>query len=482
MTHRNRLSLWSVAGTLAVMLSGLILLRPLKEQTRTPNNSLSEATPSVYSEFDSTATRVLSALESNDPTRQREGLRDLLGRKSSVSWAIPAIERLINRCDGRTDDRLVASSLTVLRREGKSAGTSRNMLVALMAERAPLYDQRDKYETVRLRAYVLLTLADTGNADAAIPYIHDYLTNAEEFGPGFEAGAGARAAGMLGPGGREFLDELVVLFARSFNDPNFSLERYESDFPDRECTTVQREILRAFQRIGFADAENVHRLLEACAANKSRQAQDDFHIVREAKIALHNSSPIAPHPPQETSFELGFQRVFVDVANALRVNYVDQDGNCGVLSDLIDRPTVLVFFYTRCTNSNKCSATVTRLAQLQQSLEKETLAQSVRLIGVTYEPKLDDPQRLKTYGDSRNVRFDASTRFVQLDPNRHEGLMSAMEVPVSYNNGWVSVHRVTLLLIDGEQHLVGRFDIAEWSNERLIDELQRVLLPTEAAK
>ena len=85
-------------------------------------------------------------------------------------------------------------------------GASRDTLVPLLSERARLYQQRDKYEVRRLRAYVLLTLADTGNADAAIPYIYDYIANAEEYGPGFEAGAGARAAGMLGPRSREFLD------------------------------------------------------------------------------------------------------------------------------------------------------------------------------------------------------------------------------------------------------------------------------------
>ena len=49
----------------------------------------------------------------------------------------------------------------------------------------------------------------------------------------------------------------------------------------------------------------------------------------------------------------------------------DQDGRRLTFGEcFVGAPTVAVFFYTRCTNPNKCSLTIAKLAQLQAAIRR----------------------------------------------------------------------------------------------------------------
>ena len=44
---------------------------------------------------------------------------------------------------------------------------------------------------------------------------------------------------------------------------------------------------------------------------------------------------------------------------------VDEEGDSIQFNDLTDKPFVLTFFYTQCTNASKCVSTVHRLGELE---------------------------------------------------------------------------------------------------------------------
>src|SRR5262245_16263481 len=52
------------------------------------------------------------------------------------------------------------------------------------------------------------------------------------------------------------------------------------------------------------------------------------------------------------------------------IAFMNQDGETGVLRDLVDRPTLITFFYTRCQNNYKCSAALTRFTALQKMIHR----------------------------------------------------------------------------------------------------------------
>jgi protein SCO1/2 len=387
--------------------------------------------------------------------------------------ASEAIETKLREFDGRTDHHTIAACLTEIRRMGPEAHLLEPALLRFMPYQANIYQGRIKPEVMRLRAYVLLTLADTGSAKSAFPFVCEYVNNLTDYGLAFEAGAGARAAAELGPAGSNLLDALVALFYREFSEPEFSLDRYSLDFPSLEATTARLEIIKAFQRIGFRNNPRVEKLLQTCANSSNPKFVSDPRIAEAASRVLLDKSN--PGETVDQLLQVEVNRTGMNLLGKLQVNYVDQDGRQGILADLIDRPTVVVFFYTRCTNGQKCSNVVSQVAQLQQMLRDRNASSNVRLIGITYEPKSDDSVKLKNYGLGRNVHFDNTTFFLRLDPDQHVKLISDLDVPVSYSDGWVNTHGITLFLISERQHVIARYESVSWENEKILADLLKMV-------
>jgi SCO1/SenC len=77
------------------------------------------------------------------------------------------------------------------------------------------------------------------------------------------------------------------------------------------------------------------------------------------------------------------------------------------------RPSIVVFFYTRCDNPMKCSLTVAKLGRVQKLLESCQLADEIQTAAITYDPAFDLPERLRIYGQDRGVRMDAHHRMLK---------------------------------------------------------------------
>ena len=134
----------------------------------------------------------------------------------------------------------------------------------------------------------------------------------------------------------------------------------------------------------------------------------------------------------------------------LDIAFKDQDGRPGLLGNLVNKPVLITFFYTRCQNSSKCSAAVGLLAALQRQLTQAGIEDKVRLLAITYEPQFDTPERINRYGTGRGLRFSENALAVQLDSDRHQQLVDELHAPVNYNAGWVNTHGVELSLLDAD--------------------------------
>lgn len=159
----------------------------------------------------------------------------------------------------------------------------------------------------------------------------------------------------------------------------------------------------------------------------------------------------------------------------LDIGFTDHSGATGVLADLVDRPVLLAFFYTRCQNSRKCPMTVSRLAGLQRGLEAAGLGDRVRMLAITYEPQFDTPERLARYATNRGLALGPAARALRLDPERQQDLVEELRLEVAYNSGWVSGHGVELSLLDAGGRLVRRYQALSWQNQRVLEDVQRLL-------
>ena len=160
---------------------------------------------------------------------------------------------------------------------------------------------------------------------------------------------------------------------------------------------------------------------------------------------------------------------------ALEQTVTTEDGQETRLVDLIDRPTGLIFFYTRCENPNKCARTVSHLGQLHRLVEAAGIADRVRLLAVSFEPEVDTPARLKGFGRARGLRPGGTLRLVRPDPRRHRDLHRQLDVAVNYNGGGVNLHGIGLYLFDARGRLVRNRHTLIWENDAVLTDLRRLL-------
>lgn len=207
-------------------------------------------------------------------------------RKAGVANAevLPVLCDFLARSDGDTDHVLIASVLDVLRAMRQRAAPVAETLSGLLSHRSRLNKERDKMIVVRLRAYVFVTLSEIGFPAAALPPLLDSLAHVDERMTAIEVAAAARAAGSLGPNGRQFVPFLLQIFAVRLSPEEFSLERYEPRFPPHEGTTVQLEVVRALARICSPQDQEALTVLRDLSEDRGRGL--DPRLVKEARHAV----------------------------------------------------------------------------------------------------------------------------------------------------------------------------------------------------
>ncbi len=107
-------------------------------------------------------------------------------------------------------------------------------------------------------------------------------------------------------------------------------------------------------------------------------------------------------PPAPGSYSLPVVKVAPDGA------LLDSEGKSLNLRDLTHgRVTILSFIYTRCAAPKACPYATGVLNQIHDlSVDDKTLAKSMRLVSLSFDPEYDTPERLAAY--SENVREQGS--------------------------------------------------------------------------
>ncbi|MEA2604897.1 MAG: hypothetical protein QOF89_5889 [Acidobacteriota bacterium] len=223
-------------------------------------------------------------LQEAKPEEQRLCLGKLREAGPAATAAIPALSNLLNHSDGATDHLVLAAALDVLRSLGHRAAPAAETLSRLLPYRCKLYTGRDKLLVIRLRAYIMVTLNEIGFPASALPALLDTLAHVDERLMSLEVGAAARAVGSLGPRGCEFAPYLLDTLTQRLSEEEFSLERYEPQFPPQEATTIQLEAVRSLARVCSAADRQVLAALQELAEDRG-QSELDPRVVQEAKSA-----------------------------------------------------------------------------------------------------------------------------------------------------------------------------------------------------
>lgn len=407
-------------------------------------------------------------------------------RFACLDRALPTsqeLARLLALSNATTDHHLIAGLFERIRRQQVVDPEMAELLARFLPHQHPIYQDRDRWHVIRLRAYLIATLTDIGFPDSGLPWLADSLIFIDERMAAVEVGSAVRAAGTLGEEGRQFLPTMLRMLSMKFSEEEFSLSRYDMHFPKQEATTVQLEVLQAVTRIGRASDGDLLITLRAIAHSPShspldprvqlaaQQALRQFEQ-RTSELAHQNPSRRAASPvSMATPWWSPTARPSVDM---LDTRITDHDGRHRVLRELIDRPVILVFFYTRCHNAGKCSTSVSRLAYIQRELQRAGLDRSVRLLAITFEPAYDTTERLKPFVQDRGLTLTEHALTIRIHEGDHQAFMRALDIPVSYNAGWVTTHGVEAVLLDAEGRLARKYAADGWTYERIAQDLERL--------
>ena len=340
----------------------------------------------------------------------------------------------------------------------------RDCLVALLPEKISLYAGRSANATVRMRGYVIAAFGKVGLPAAALPYV------LEELESGYDAYLVAAAAtalrGLDAPTSHVVPFLLKAIENIRYADDAVSFDSYRPRWPLPNHTTAIEEIMKTFAWLG-PDAQSARPALEALHDHPEATSPSARATLEAVLAELGGVTAGCCAAPGNLTDQCAGE-AHRDLAVPAGVELEDQDG-CplsfgGFFSG---RPSIVVFFYTRCDNPNKCSLTITKLAALQRALQERGLHGRIKTAAITYDPAYDLPPRLRAYGENRGVVFDDSDRFLRTTAGL-EALQEYFDLGVNFSQASVNRHRIELFILDHEAAIAARFTRLQWNLDEVL--------------
>jgi protein SCO1 len=267
-------------------------------------------------------------------------------------------------------------------------------------------------------------------------------------------------------------------------DDALTFETYKPRWPIKAHTTALREIFRTFGWLGAHAKSALPDLEELCKERSDEFSQPirteiEYAIDRirtgggAAQVccdAVSANQGLAVHAPREEQRE--------DIAG---IELEDQDRNNLTYGEFFrGKPSIVVFFYTRCNNPNKCSLTITKLARVQQAVVEERLVGLLKTAAITYDPEYDLPARLKAYGESRGVAFSDDDRIFRTRTGFRE-LQEHFQLGVNFSGSIVSRHRIELFVLDGRGEIAAAFTRLQWAIHEVLEQTKALLSSGDGA-
>lgn len=354
----------------------------------------------------------------------------------------------------------------------------RDLLVRLLPERLSLYEGRSTNETTRIRGYILAAFEQTGLPDAALPYVLEELENGRD--AYLVAGAAKALRGLDSPTSRITHFLLKAVENVKYVDDALTFETYKPRWPIKDHTTALREIFRTFGWLGTRARSALPDLEALCKERSDEFSQPIRAEIENAIDRIRSDGGTAQVCCGAVSANRGLE-IYApreeqrDGGGIADIELEDQDRNTLTYGGFFrDKPSIVVFFYTRCNNPNKCSLTVTKLARLQEAVADERLVGLLKTAAITYDPEYDLPARLKAYGESRGVAFSDDDRIFRTRTGFRE-LQEYFQLGVNFSGSIVSRHRIELFVLDGRGEIVVTFARLQWDIQEVLEQAKALL-------
>ncbi len=145
---------------------------------------------------------------------------------------------------------------------------------------------------------------------------------------------------------------------------------------------------------------------------------------------------------------------------------VDQYGETVTPTRYKNKPFMLNFIFTRCTDAEMCPLSTAKMATLQR-MAKEAGLDDLEFISVTLDPKFDTPGVLRAYADSYGI--DGSNyRFVTGEREAVRQLIKSMALTRIETDGDI-IHSLAIVLVDRDRKIVMRSVKKAWDPQAFLE-------------
>ena len=353
--------------------------------------------------------------------------------------------------------------------------TRRAELTDLLRENHPVYDQRSAAAIVRMRGWILIALSHVGLTDTALLFVLEELDTGRD---AYLVAAAARALRSYANPVSAFAPFLMRAIANiRYHDEHVAFERYGEYAISATGTTALSELLATLVWLGPHACEVLPEL-EELRENRGHGFSDKLLLEIEraqkaisapARSTQHSTDTCCSLPPglgDALSWAPGSRCGCETIESTV---FEDHDGGTVTFREFFrGHPSVVVFFYTRCDNPQKCSLTITKLARLQNSLLERGLAEQIRTAAITYDPAFDTPERLRGYARNRGVLLNANHRMLRAIDGV-SALRAHFKLGVNFVASLVNRHRIEVYLLDAAGGIAGSFQRVHWDEQKTVD-------------
>jgi protein SCO1 len=357
----------------------------------------------------------------------------------------------------------------------RSDSTRRAELTELLREDHPVYDQRSAAAIVRMRGWVLVALTKIGLTDAALLLVLEELDTGRD---AYLVAAAARALRSYAKPVGAFAPFVMRAITNiRYHEDYVAFEHYGEYVTSAIGTTPLRELLATLVWLG-PHARGVLPELEELHRNRGGGFSNQLLLEIDRVLEAISRSPLPREITTDaccslpTSLGDTFSWVRGSRCGCETIEstvFEDHDGATITFREFFcGHPSVVVFFYTRCDNPQKCSLTITKLARLQNLLLERGLAEQIRTAAITYDPGFDIPERLRGYAKNRGVLMNANHRMLRAVEGINE-LRPHFKLGVNFIGSLVNRHRIEVYVLDAAGGIAASFERIHWDEQQIVE-------------
>lgn len=360
------------------------------------------------------------------------------------------------------DEVRTESDLMRVIEAGREDSALTETLLSLLDERHRVYHGVSTPGVIRMRGSLLLALAHRALPVTGLPFVLEELESAHD---AWLTAAAARILRRFPQRSAAFAEPLLsaLLYIRHRDE----MVQLPAEPGVTELTTATREVIESIAWLGRAGMSCIPRLEQVLAQNPGPSTSA---MLTEAIATIRNDD-CTDEADDAQGFDDTARPMSANGANDMsEVRFQDHAGTALSFADVFHgRPSIVVFFYTRCDNPAKCPLTMYRFGHVRRLLDERHLGDSIATAAITYDPDYDRADRLRQYAESWGVAPSDRNRVLRT-VSGFDKISGYFSLGVNFSaSGIVNRHRLEAYVLDERGRIARAVTRRRWNEAQLVD-------------